>query len=204
MKVTAPALSLPQLSVACPSCGAAAGRLCTSHGGARIRRSDVHQPRTAAWTALQKEKIQARAAHVDPAAARQALATLPPDTIEHGTTRGYHQHRTRHVPSCQPCRDAINAQVKAREAARAGASPEQQSWNRGRVGTPTAPAPVPTGRDCTVEGCGELASTPRPSARMVRVARPGSREPARWYCPGPCRAYGEALAEIRAIGDRRG
>ncbi|MFC8008886.1 zinc finger domain-containing protein [Streptomyces cinereoruber] len=204
MKVTAPALSLPQLSVACPSCGAAAGRLCTSHGGTRIRRSNVHQPRTAAWTALQKEKIQARVAHVDPAAARTALAKLPPDTIEHGTTRGYSQHRTRGVPSCQPCRDAINAQTRKREAAREGASEAQKRWNRGHVGTPTAPAPVPTGRDCTVAGCGELASTPRPAARMVRVAVPGSREPARWYCPGPCRMYGEALAEVRAIGDRRG
>ncbi|MYV64458.1 hypothetical protein GT043_00440 [Streptomyces sp. SID2131] len=96
----------------------------------------------------------------------------------------------------------MNAQTKARESVREGASPAQQSWNRGRVGTPTAPAPVPTGRDCTVEGCGALASTPKPAPRMVRVTFPGSREPARWYCPGPCRAYGEALAEVRAIGGR--
>ncbi|WP_327180430.1 hypothetical protein OG599_35300 (plasmid) [Streptomyces sp. NBC_01335] len=45
---TAPALSLPQLAVACPACGAAPGALCTSHGGTRPRRGDVHQARTAA------------------------------------------------------------------------------------------------------------------------------------------------------------
>lgn len=39
------------LVVACPACGAAAGALCRSHGGARMRRSDVHQPRTAAYKA---------------------------------------------------------------------------------------------------------------------------------------------------------
>ncbi|MFB7031739.1 MULTISPECIES: hypothetical protein [unclassified Streptomyces] len=204
MKLHAPALTLPQLSVACPSCGAAAGRLCTIRGGIRVLRTDVHQPRGAAWAAVQTERAKARAAHVDPAAARKALATLPPDTIEHGTTRGYSQHRTRGVPSCQPCRDAINAQSKAREAKREGASPAQKRWNRGDVGTPTAPAPVPTGRDCTVEGCGELASAPQPSARMVHVVWPFSREPGRWYCPGACQAYGLALAEVRAIGDSRG
>ncbi|WP_432063371.1 zinc finger domain-containing protein [Streptomyces sp. S1] len=200
MKVDISALALPQLSVTCPACGASAGRMCTTHGGTRLRTTGVHPKRSSAWTAVQKGRIQTRAAHVDPAAARQALAKLPPDTIEHGTTRGYSQHRKRGVPSCQPCRDAINAQNKARESVREGASPAQQSWNRGRVGTPTAPAPVPTGRDCTVEGCGALASTPQPSARMVRVVWPDSREPARWYCPGPCRAYGLALAEVRAIG----
>ncbi|MGW1463870.1 zinc finger domain-containing protein [Streptomyces sp. NPDC002308] len=48
----APALSLPQLAVACPACGAAPGALCTSHSGTRPRRSDVHQARTAAHAAF--------------------------------------------------------------------------------------------------------------------------------------------------------
>ncbi|MFE9737312.1 hypothetical protein [Streptomyces sp. NPDC006477] len=196
MKIIAPALSLPELSVACPSCGSAAGRLCTSHSGTRLRRDTIHQPRRTAWASLQKEKAQARAAYVDPEAARKALAQLPADTIEHGTTRGYNQHRAKKVPFCQPCRDALNAHNRERRAAR-------QGWNRGRIGEPTAPAPVPTGRDCPVEGCGELATAPRPAARMVRVGWLNSREPERWYCPGACQAYGLALAEIRAIGDRR-
>ncbi|WP_435969336.1 zinc finger domain-containing protein [Streptomyces sp. Qhu_M48] len=190
----APALTLPQLSVACPACGSAASRLCTSHSGSRSRRDTVHQERRAAWGALQTEKAKARAAHV--AAPTPTPVEVPPvDTIEHGTTRGYEQHRRRKVPQCQPCRDALNAQNRERRAAR-------QGWNGGLAGTPKAPAPVPTGRDCPVLGCGELASTPQPAASMVHVVWPFSREPGRWYCPGACQAYGLALAEVRAIGDR--
>ncbi|RSS51391.1 hypothetical protein [Streptomyces sp. WAC01280] len=197
----APALDLPQLSVPCPTCGSGPGRLCTSHSGTRVRRDTVHQERRADWATVQMSKARARAAHLDSTAAQPPVEAppveAPPvDTIEHGTPRGYNQHRTRKVPFCQPCRDALNAQNRERRAAR-------QGWNGGRVGEPTAPAPVPTGRDCPVSGCGELATVPQPAARMVRVSWPDSREPARWYCPGACRAYGEALAEVRAIGDRR-
>ncbi|MFE2556645.1 hypothetical protein ACFXGT_11505 [Streptomyces sp. NPDC059352] len=192
----APALTLPQLSVCCPTCGSTAGRLCTSHGGSRYRRDTVHQERRAAWGALQTSKAKTRAAHVAGPAAPTPAEAPPLDTIEHGTTRGYNQHRTRKVAACQPCRDALNAQNRERRAAR-------QGWNRGRTGEPTAPAPVPTGRDCPVSGCGQLATAPKPTARMVHVVWPFSREPGRWYCPGPCQAYGLALAEIRAIGDRR-
>ncbi|MFJ1900485.1 hypothetical protein [Streptomyces sp. NPDC088115] len=41
----------PALPVARPSCGSAPGQLCTSHGGTRTRRHDVHQTRTAAHRA---------------------------------------------------------------------------------------------------------------------------------------------------------
>jgi hypothetical protein len=44
----APAADHPALAVACPRCGAAPGQLCTSHGGTRPRRYDVHQVRAAA------------------------------------------------------------------------------------------------------------------------------------------------------------
>ena len=47
--IPAPAASLPAISVACPRCGSAPGELCTSHSGTRLRRSDVHQARTAAY-----------------------------------------------------------------------------------------------------------------------------------------------------------
>ncbi|MGQ4486867.1 hypothetical protein ACN6LM_003882 [Streptomyces sp. SAS_281] len=43
----------PALAVPCPACGSEAGQLCTSHGGNRVRRNDVHQLRTAAWRAAQ-------------------------------------------------------------------------------------------------------------------------------------------------------
>ncbi|MGP4085466.1 zinc finger domain-containing protein [Streptomyces sp. KR55] len=45
--------NLPPLAVACPDCGSAAGQLCTSHSGTRVRNSQVHQARTAAWEAAQ-------------------------------------------------------------------------------------------------------------------------------------------------------
>lgn len=43
--------TLPQLAVGCPRCGAAAGSLCTSHGGSRTRRYDTHRDRRDAWVA---------------------------------------------------------------------------------------------------------------------------------------------------------
>ncbi|MEV0917878.1 hypothetical protein AB0I93_26920 [Streptomyces sp. NPDC049967] len=43
---------LPALAVACPSCGSTPDQLCTSHGGTRTRRHDVHQTRTQAHRAL--------------------------------------------------------------------------------------------------------------------------------------------------------
>jgi len=44
----APALNRPAIAVACPACGAQPGALCTSHGGTRVRRHDVHRARTLA------------------------------------------------------------------------------------------------------------------------------------------------------------
>ncbi|MFF2331935.1 MULTISPECIES: hypothetical protein [unclassified Streptomyces] len=123
-----------------------------------------------------------------------AALAVAADGIDHGTSRGYYQHRNRKVlPICQDCRDAYNADHKAKRA-------EAKGWNKGETGEPKPGRPVPTGRDCAVSGCGELATVEQPSARMVRVSWPGSREPERWYCPGPCAAYGSALAEVRAIG----
>ncbi|MGR7003434.1 hypothetical protein ACU686_44760 [Yinghuangia aomiensis] len=42
------AVSLPATAVPCPTCHAEAGAYCTSHSGTRIRRTNVHQARTAA------------------------------------------------------------------------------------------------------------------------------------------------------------
>ncbi|MFE9855528.1 hypothetical protein [Streptomyces sp. NPDC005780] len=44
----------PAVAVPCPTCQSAAGQLCTSHGGSRTRRHDVHQTRTAAFAAAQQ------------------------------------------------------------------------------------------------------------------------------------------------------
>jgi hypothetical protein len=129
---------------------------------------------------------------------------LPTTPIEHGTLRGFHQHKNRKVTLCEPCRVVFNRDRAEKRAARKAATPAQQTWNRGKVGKPTAPKPPPTGRDCPESGCGALATEPQPAARMVVVAWWGSREPERWYCAGGCAAYGSALAEIRAIGGDRG
>ncbi|MFF7183285.1 hypothetical protein ACFZBD_33115, partial [Streptomyces sp. NPDC008121] len=37
--------NFPALAVACPTCGSQPGVLCTSHGGTRVRRHDVHRAR---------------------------------------------------------------------------------------------------------------------------------------------------------------
>lgn len=53
-QASASARTLPQLAVACPTCQAQPGDLCTSHGGTRIRRYDTHQARTAAYRAAEQ------------------------------------------------------------------------------------------------------------------------------------------------------
>jgi hypothetical protein len=44
-----PAHQLPQLAVACPTCQAEPGDLCTSHSGTRVRRTNTHIARMRAW-----------------------------------------------------------------------------------------------------------------------------------------------------------
>ncbi|GAA3717885.1 zinc finger domain-containing protein [Streptomyces tremellae] len=51
----APALELPQLAVPCPDCGAAAGALCTSHSGTRVRTHNTHQARSRAHANTRKD-----------------------------------------------------------------------------------------------------------------------------------------------------
>lgn len=55
MKDSDSALALPQIAIACPTCDAKPGALCTSHSGTRPRRHDVHQARTAAWNKPRKD-----------------------------------------------------------------------------------------------------------------------------------------------------
>jgi hypothetical protein len=58
---TAPALLMSALAVACDTCGAEPGNLCTSHGGTRVRRHDVHRTRS-----LARQHADAQAAAVAP------------------------------------------------------------------------------------------------------------------------------------------
>lgn len=115
--------------------------------------------------------------------------------IEHGTLRGWRQHKYRKQEPCRPCLEAKRADNAAPREANRG----QQAWNKGRVGQTVAAVTVPVIEVCTVDGCGTEATEPQPTAAMVRVYVHGSTDPARWYCPGRCRGIGQALAEIRAI-----
>ncbi|MDG9703745.1 hypothetical protein [Streptomyces sp. DH37] len=83
---------------------------------------------------------------------------------------------------------------------RGKATTAQQQWNRGLVGQAPPPRLVERPGSCTAPACGTAADG-RPPAGTVRVEVAGSREPARWYCPGFCAAYGQALAELRPVED---
>ncbi|WP_438297745.1 hypothetical protein [Streptomyces sp. HUAS TT7] len=78
-------------------------------------------------------------------------------------------------------------------------SRRRKAWNQGKTGTGRAAADSPVIERCTVEGCGTEATGRAPAKGMVKVRVPGSTEPACWYCPGRCRAIGQALAELRSI-----
>ncbi|MFJ2407048.1 hypothetical protein ACIOUE_37775 [Streptomyces xanthochromogenes] len=75
----------------------------------------------------------------------------------------------------------------------------RKAWNQGKTGIGRAAADTPVIERCPVEGCGSESTGPAPAKNMVKVRLPRSSEPARWYCPGRCRAIGQALAELRAI-----
>lgn len=127
--------------------------------------------------------------------------------IEHGSMRGYRQHTYRKVPATEACGclKAVREDSAQRAAERKGARPTAKAWNGGMTGTaPARPQGQTITRTCpkAKAGCGvRVADTGRPGPDMVRVAEPGSREPARWYCPGACAGYGQALAEVRALPD---
>lgn len=55
MKDSDSAHRLPQIAIACPTCEAPPGALCTSHSGTRPRRHDTHQARRSAWANSQKD-----------------------------------------------------------------------------------------------------------------------------------------------------
>ncbi|MBH1932919.1 hypothetical protein I5Q34_01190 [Streptomyces sp. AV19] len=84
------------------------------------------------------------------------------------------------------------------------ASRSAMTWNGGKTGMGRPPAVTALPGECPVEHCGDLAPAGSRRAGMVRVSVRGSREPARWYCPGWCARYGRALGDVRAIGGGAG
>ncbi|MFD4658004.1 hypothetical protein ACFWP2_20540 [Kitasatospora sp. NPDC058444] len=129
-----------------------------------------------------------------------SLQTKTLDPIEHGTIKGYRQHRYRKVgiptnDGCG-CRAAYNASKRERAAAQAPRSAHE--WNRGLTGERPVIATRPLSARCPTEGCGEDGTDPRVGGDgwvFIRVV--GSAMCGRWYCSGPCATVGIALAELR-------
>lgn len=82
--MSTPARELPQLAVACPTCHAVPGALCTSHGGTRQRRHDTHQARRSAWAEAETANIgtDLNRVHLTPPPERTYAETIESPTID--------------------------------------------------------------------------------------------------------------------------
>ncbi|MFH9977907.1 hypothetical protein ACH4ND_01340 [Streptomyces sp. NPDC017179] len=118
-------------------------------------------------------------------------------TIEHGTLRGWRQHKRHGSIACDPC--AAARRLSKQDPPAESTQRARQQWNRGMVGDSRPATSAPVIETCTVDGCGITADQPAPSPAMVRIHVPGSTDPARWYCPGRCAAIGRALADLRSV-----
>lgn len=127
--------------------------------------------------------------------------TLGP--IEHGTLKGYNQHRNRRVPVPKAdecgCRAAYNASRREQAAERAPRSAHE--WNQGLTGVPPVIAARPLSARCSTEGCGVDVAPEAAGAGWVYVRVVGSAMCGRWYCCGPCATVGIALAELRPAAE---
>jgi hypothetical protein len=65
--------NLPSVAVACPACSSAAGQPCTSHGGKRVRRDNVHLARKVAWEEARIDANPAAKLIVDGARERRGM-----------------------------------------------------------------------------------------------------------------------------------
>lgn len=124
--------------------------------------------------------------------------------IEHGTPKGYRQHKYRGTDICQGCREAHNAEVREKKAERRKTQ-AQADWYGGKYGpggVSRTPTPITPPGQCTTDGCGQATglAQSRPDG-WVQIQVVGSREPARLYCSGSCANYGIALAELRVGGE---
>jgi transposase InsO family protein len=103
--------NLPSIAVACPDCGSDVGQLCTSHGGTRVRNSQVHRGRTTAWNQAQIDSNAAVRLILD--AARQQRGMHATDAAELLDTHG-------HTAEADRIRRAVadrNGRMTAKQAA---------------------------------------------------------------------------------------
>ncbi|MFJ8743450.1 hypothetical protein ACIRL2_29245 [Embleya sp. NPDC127516] len=72
-----------------------------------------------------------------------------------------------------------------------------KEWNAGQTGESRTPIRSSVIEQCTVERCGDVASSRRLPRGWVRTSVSESSEPAREWCSGWCSTVGIALAELR-------
>lgn len=118
--------------------------------------------------------------------------------IDHGTVRGYRQHKYRGVPHTTECGclDAYRADQADERADKRRATAEQKAWNGGLIGERTAPLAQPVPARCTDPECGTPAAGQELPDGWEGATVDGVR---RRYCRAWCATYAQALADIRAI-----
>lgn len=122
--------------------------------------------------------------------------------IDHGTIRGYRQHKYRGVPVCGPCRDAcredsaaLREKAAAKRPPKADAARKRKAWNEGMTGESRPAVTVSaTPPACTEPECGTAGPVPD---GWVAAEVDGA---VRRYCRSWCAVYAQALADVRSIG----
>lgn len=82
-----------------------------------------------------REYNLARAPKPDPSNGGRYQRRITPETIAHGTTRGYHQHRRLGVEQCVDCKSAHSRDMEIQRKSR-GAKPAKPTLRRGNVEVP--------------------------------------------------------------------
>ncbi|MGC5041060.1 hypothetical protein ACLQ2C_36595 [Streptomyces sp. DT73] len=130
--------------------------------------------------------------------------------IDHGSVRGYRQHRYRKIAATEECgclkaiRDHQRASKPVPER-----SQRQREWYGGQFVTAASGSqpgrPILPPGDCPVDDCGqEAAGRSKQRRGWVRAHVHGSTMPPRAFCSGACAAVGIALAELRMTSPAAG
>lgn len=95
-----------------------------------------------------------------------------PKPFEHGTERGYRQHRRRDIPLCAECREAHNTHVRERARKRRGdTTPEPPKIiNRKRLATPAPDCGTPEAKR-RQRRAGQVCPTCAARTRRARADR---------------------------------
>lgn len=116
--------------------------------------------------------------------------------IDHGTPRGYRQHRYRKVAVCEPCRDAYRVETaRYRPPTRSQTGvigrPRQRRQDETVSTVQVRAVPAP----CAEPECGSPAAGSVPDGWTAAVVGGFLRA----YCRPWCAVYAQALADVRSI-----